>query len=147
MARGLLGAKLAAFRLSLGMPVSISHGHAAGAQDAATPRKPKDAAEFDHMYQQVSNWGRWGKDDQFGTANLLTAASRKQAAGLVKQGISVSLNHDGMTEVAADNPSPWEHTMNRGFSTDTYKVSYHGYAHSHMDALCHYSYRNQTYNG
>ena len=37
--------------------------------------------------------------------------------------------------------------MNRGFSTDTYRVSYHGYAHSHMDALCHILYKDQTYNG
>ena len=37
--------------------------------------------------------------------------------------------------------------MNRGFTTDTYRVSYHGYAHSHLDALCHILYKDQTYNG
>jgi kynurenine formamidase len=37
--------------------------------------------------------------------------------------------------------------MNPGFTTDTYRVSYHGYAHSHMDALCHYPYKDQLYNG
>ena len=37
--------------------------------------------------------------------------------------------------------------MNRGFTTDTYKVSYHGFAHSHIDALCHILYKGQTYNG
>ena len=37
--------------------------------------------------------------------------------------------------------------MNRGWSTDTYSVSYHGYAHSHIDALCHILYKDQTYNG
>ena len=37
--------------------------------------------------------------------------------------------------------------MNKGFSTDIYRVSYHGYAHSHMDALCHILYKDQTYNG
>jgi kynurenine formamidase len=37
--------------------------------------------------------------------------------------------------------------MNRGFTTDTYRVSYHGYAHSHIDALCHILYKGQTYNG
>ena len=30
---------------------------------------------------------------------------------------------------------------------DTYRVSYHGYAHSHIDALCHILYKGQTYNG
>ena len=51
------------------------------------------------------------------------------------------------SETAEDNTSPFEHTMNRGFTTDTYKVSYHGYAHSHIDALCHILYKDQTYNG
>ena len=37
--------------------------------------------------------------------------------------------------------------MNAGFTTDTYRVSYHGYSHSHLDALCHILYKNQTYNG
>ena len=37
--------------------------------------------------------------------------------------------------------------MNPGFTTDTYRVSYHGYSHSHIDALCHILYKDQTYNG
>ena len=31
----------------------------------------------------LSNWGRWGDDDQLGTLNLITVANRAQAAGLV----------------------------------------------------------------
>jgi hypothetical protein len=49
--------------------------------------------------------------------------------------------------VAPDNPSPFEHVMNRGLQSDTYRVSYHGYAHSHMDGLCHMLYQDKTYNG
>src|SRR6266508_6366204 len=100
-------------------------------------RPPHNAAEFDAFFQQVKNWGRWGKDDQLGSANLVTAAKRKQAVALAKTGESVSLAHNPLTERADDNASPFEHTMNRGFTTDTYRVSYHGYAHSHIDALCH----------
>jgi kynurenine formamidase len=111
------------------------------------PRFPRNAAEFDQLFQQVSNWGRWGKDDQLGSANLVTAAKRKQALALAKDGVSVSLAHSPLTERAEDNTSPFEHTMNPGFFMDTYKVSYHGYAHSHIDALCHILYKNQTYNG
>jgi len=110
-------------------------------------RAPRNAAEFDELFRQVSNWGRWGKDDQLGSANLVTEAKRRQAAALVKNGVSVSLAHNAITEKAADNPSPFEHTMNPGFFMDTYKVSYHGYAHSHIDALCHILYKDQTYNG
>ena len=110
-------------------------------------RFPRNAEEFDQMFNQVKNWGRWGKDDQLGAANLITEAKRKQAIALAKNGITVSLAHNPLTEAAPDNTSPFEHTMNRGLSTDTYKVSYHGYAHSHIDALCHILYKDQTYNG
>ena len=110
-------------------------------------RAPRNAAEFDALFQQIKNWGRWGADDQLGSANLVTAAKRKQAAALVKAGVTVSLAHNPLTERADDNPSPFEHTMNRGNTMDTYRVSYHGYAHSHIDALCHFLYKDQTYNG
>ena len=114
---------------------------------ASAARFPKNADEFDQMFNQVKNWGRWGPDDQLGAANLITETKRKQALALAKSGITISLAHPPLTEAAPDNASPFEHTMNRGFSTDTYKVSYHGYAHSHIDALCHILYKDQTYNG
>ena len=114
---------------------------------ASAARFPTNAEEFDQMFNQVKNWGRWGPDDQLGAANLITEAKRKQAIALAKNGTVVSLAHNPLTEAAPDNGSPFEHTMNRGFSTDTYRVSYHGYAHSHIDALCHILYKDQTYNG
>src|ERR1051326_9499915 len=98
---------------------------------AAQPagRSPHNAAEFDALFQQVKNWGRWGADDQLGSANLVTAAKRKQGAALVKSGITVSLAHNPLTERAEDNASPFEHPMLRGNSMDRSAVSYHGYAH------------------
>jgi len=117
-----------------------------GAQAAA--RFPRNAAEFDELFRQVSNWGRWGKNDQLGSANLVTEAKRRQAIGLVRTGASVSLARNPLTEKAIDNPNPFEHTMSPpGFFLDTYKVFYHGYAHSHIDALCHILYKDRTYNG
>ena len=110
-------------------------------------RAPRNAAEFDELFKQVSNWGRWGKDDQLGSVNLITAAKRKQALALAKTGVSVSLAHNPLTERAEDNSNPFEHTMLRGNNMDRYAVSYHGYAHSHIDALCHILYKDQTYNG
>ena len=50
-------------------------------------------AEFDRWMSEKSNWGRWGKDDQLGTLNLITDAKRKQALSLAKEGITVSLEH------------------------------------------------------
>src|SRR5262245_37245052 len=84
-------------------------------------RFPKNADEFDQMFNQVKNWGRWGPNDQLGAANLITDAKRKQALALGKQGIVVGLAHSPLTEPAPDVQSPFEHTMNRGFTTDTYK--------------------------
>ena len=110
-------------------------------------RAPRNAAEFDIMFQQIKNWGRWGATDQLGSANLLTDGTRKKAIGLAKTGQSVSLSHQLMTDKADDNASPFEHTMLTGYSMDNYRVSYHGYAHSHIDGLCHILYKDQTYNG
>jgi kynurenine formamidase len=135
--------------LVLGVALVAQRGNTdtAGNAPAATPRFPRNVAEFEQLFAQVSNWGRWGKDDQLGSANLVTAAKRKQAIALVKDGTTVSLAHNPLTERAADNPSPFEHTMNPGLFMDTYRVSYHGYAHSHIDALCHILYKEKTYNG
>src|SRR5207249_10954258 len=42
------------------------------------------------MISSLSNWGRWGTDDELGTINLITAAKRKRAAALVADGVPVS---------------------------------------------------------
>jgi kynurenine formamidase len=115
--------------------------------DKAVTRAPANAEQFDAMFQQIKNWGRWGADDQLGTVNLITPAKRKAALKLAKDGVTVSLVHNPLTDKSEDNASPFEHTMNTGFTTDTYRVSYHGYSHSHLDALCHILYKDQTYNG
>ena len=101
-------------------------------------------ADIDRMMKELSNWGRWGKEDQLGALNLITPAKRKQAAMLVKEGISVSLAHDTNTETAPDNTQPYEHSMTltgvgnlSQFSLDKIGVSFHGYQHTHLDALCH----------
>ncbi len=36
----------------------------------------------------ISNWGKWGKDDQRGTANYITADAIKRAAAEVNRGVS-----------------------------------------------------------
>src|SRR5262245_8961220 len=66
------------------------------------PRYPRDAKEFDELFKKISNWGRWGKDDQLGSVNLITEAKRRQAADLVKRGITVSIAHNPITDKALD---------------------------------------------
>jgi len=111
-------------------------------------------ADVDRWMRELSNWGRWGKDDQLGTLNLITPAKRKQALALVKEGYPISLSHDELTEKSADNPSPLIHTMilpqagaTAGYVMDNYSISYHGLAHTHLDALCHAFYEGKSYNG
>lgn len=106
------------------------------------------------MVEELSNWGRWGADDQLGAVNLITPQKRQQSAQLVRLGISVSLARDVETEIAADNPNPFQHTMlsdgqtlHAQWCSDNFSVSYHGFAHSHIDSLCHYVHEQTLYNG
>ena len=100
---------------------------------------------------ELSNRGRWGADDERGTLNLITPEHRIRAAGLVREGITVSLSHDYIKEEAADATSPWGHELlgsgTGAFLSDRYTIAYHGFAHSHMDALCHNSFEGVMYNG
>ena len=43
------------------------------------------------LYEKISNWGRWGKEDERGALNFITDAKRAAAARLVKTGQSVSV--------------------------------------------------------
>jgi hypothetical protein len=65
-----------------------------------------DKTQFERWMKELSNWGRWGKDDQKGTVNLITPAKVKQAAASVKDGITVSLEHPVLTERSPDNSDP-----------------------------------------
>ena len=111
------------------------------------------AADVERMIGELSNWGRWGDDDQFGTINLITKEKRKSAAALVLKGISVSMAQTLLTAPAADSPSPFEHKMvvapneNNAWAVDSLSVVFHGFGHSHIDSLCHLSHKGQYYNG
>ena len=107
-------------------------------------------ADVDRWMKELSNWGRWGQDDQRGALNLITPEKRKQAAALVKEGYPISLAHDALTEKAIDNANPFVRTLQPGagtFRMDTYSVSYHGLGQTHFDALCHANYEGKIYNG
>ncbi len=124
----------------------------------AQSRREATRADFEQYFKELSNWNRWGKDDQMGAVNLITPAKRKQAASVVKEGFSVSLARTAEMEKAVDNPQPIVRQVTRpgnnqnprtdtASSADTFFISYHGYAHTHMDSLCHFFYKGQMYNG
>ena len=119
----------------------------AGAQ-TPVPRTTRE--QVDRWMTELSNWGRWGKDDQRGTFNLITPEKRRQALRLVRDGISVSLAHTLEKEKYPDNPRPLGQQMTLdagGHALDLYTIWYHGSTITHIDALCHYSSGGKNYNG
>src|SRR5215831_1798573 len=68
-------------------------------------------ADFQRAMKELSNWGRWGANDELGAANLITPAKRKQAVTLAREGVSISLAHDIVQETAPDAPTILERTM------------------------------------
>jgi kynurenine formamidase len=110
-------------------------------------------AEFHQAMKDLSNWGRWGPEDVLGAANFITNAKRKQAAGLVKEGISVTMEHPIFQEDVIDGGGHLERTMVSVRPTGTsdkyaFTSSYHGSIVSHLDALnCHMLEDGKGYNG
>ena len=115
-------------------------------------------ADIERLMEELSNWGRWGPDDQLGAANTITPEKRLEALALASEGITVSLAHRVLKGEADDVPLPFGHSMlgvpdtsgEPGFFggvSDNYNVSYHGYSHSHIDSLCHILSNGKMYNG
>jgi hypothetical protein len=67
--------------------------------------------EISGLFDRISNWGRWGKEDQRGALNYITDAKRAAAARLVKTGEAISLALPLATAPAPDNPTPVTHLM------------------------------------
>jgi len=103
------------------------------------------------LHERLSNWGRWGPDDQLGTLNFVTAEITAAAASAVRSGQTVSCARPLPTQPGPDNPNPVVHhmtgTATEGYGADYFALAPHGYATSHIDALCHIFHAGQMYNG
>jgi kynurenine formamidase len=114
-------------------------------------------AELLQLFERISNWGRWGNDDECGALNFITGEKRAAAARLVRSGEIVSLGLPLAKTPAIDNPTPVTHLMTQAgidgprdsaFGTaDYFAIHPHGYANTHLDALCHVIWRGKMYNG
>ncbi|HVR88470.1 MAG TPA: cyclase family protein [Candidatus Limnocylindria bacterium] len=112
---------------------------------------------FQTLFDECSNWGRWGADDERGALNLIPAASAVRAAALVKTGRTVSCALPLNTVADVENMRPIVHAMLRAGDVvsaeggdslhDMIVVSPHGFAHTHLDALCHFVWKGKIYNG
>ena len=102
-----------------------------------------DDESLERALPTLSNWGRWGPDDQLGTLNLITTDKRLAAAALIRSGRVVPLGR----EFAVDTPElrNFAYTMRRyddplpeeSGSFDIVAMTCHGFAVTHLDALCH----------
>ena len=108
-------------------------------------------AQYEAWQSELSNWGRFGKDDELGTLNLITPAKRKEALALVKEGVPVSLSTNTAMEKAIDVPCPAEWAMtSSSLIGATDRVAFpciHGAAATHIDSLAHTFFAGKMWNG
>ena len=117
--------------------------------------------EFLAIATRVSNWGRWGDDDELGTINLIDEAAVRRGAAAVKTGTRFSLavrldQHSPQIGGVPGRVNPLR-TMIAinsqfagtpdGFCTSDDVVTMGLQAATHWDALAHVSYSGQIYNG
>jgi kynurenine formamidase len=117
----------------------------------AVSREPMAGEDVLALHQTLSNWGRWGDDDQLGALNLITPAVTAAAAATVRTGRTVSCARPLNTQAAVDNPVPVAHhmigTATEGWGADYIALQPHGFATSHIDALCHVFHEGKIFNG
>ena len=126
-----------------------SYGHRATVR--TVPREPLPTDVVLAFHDSLSNWSRWGDDDQLGALNLITPDVTTAAAATVATGRTVSCARPLDTAPSADNPSPVAHHMTgthtEGWGADYVALAPHGFATSHLDALCHIFHEGKLYNG
>jgi kynurenine formamidase len=111
----------------------------------------------EHLLPLVSNWGRWGADDDLGTLNYLTDQHARAALRLPAAGRAVPCGRPLRPGPAAPGDGPLLHHMlatgaespERGahVQADWFGVQPHGTSITHLDALNHVSWHGQLYNG
>lgn len=109
-------------------------------------------ADVISLFRKLSNWGRWGPDDELGTLNFITASERRRAALEVKAGEAVSIARDLASRTDAGDCPVVRHRMHYYGSDpisagDEVTLDMHGMATTHLDALGHEFFRGQAYNG
>lgn len=123
---------------------------------------PSEAQVLEWM-SSLSNWGRWGEEDQKGCLNLISESNRLKAAALVKDGSTVSCARPITTEIQPDTSfqvqrymvdsgegretDPPERRLVRRGASEFIGMVFHGQTITHIDALSHYSWQGKLYNG
>jgi kynurenine formamidase len=110
---------------------------------------------------RVSNWGRWGDDDEIGTVNLIDADATRRGAASVRTGNRVSLairldqNGPQVGSIPGRvNPLHSMVAINQSWTAGDGDICFNDdiatlglQSCTHWDALSHVSYGGQLYNG
>jgi kynurenine formamidase len=119
-------------------------------------------------FKSLSNWGRWGADDEKGTLNLITDEVRIKGARAVRHGVPVACAWELTPGVQPADFSPFprmqRYMIHSGQGQkDAHKVHkydtpfdgcleyvgivFHGWNVTHLDSLCHCFWDGMMYNG
>jgi len=110
----------------------------------------------------LSNWGRWGKEDELGSVNFINPEKIKKSLSLVKDGFSVtcarlilsSVRPDANVQAARymidsgegrENISPEQIHKRRG-ALEFIGMVFHGNSITHLDSPAHYFWKGKMYN-
>jgi kynurenine formamidase len=114
-------------------------------------------AEFNRYLRDLSNWNRWGPDDDRGTLNLLTPDATVSASRLVQSGRAISCSRRLAPRPTTRPGSEYLHKMassgegapaeGEGFGADWFAIGFHGYEHTHLDSHAHLFWNASMYNG
>lgn len=100
--------------------------------------KIENDADIERLLPSLTNWGRWGTADQLGTLNFITPEHRRKAASLVRSGRTVALAREvSVTKTEGIRRGTYEMMRDEGGSRDFVGMIFHGFAQTHLDALCH----------
>jgi kynurenine formamidase len=123
------------------------------------------AQQYRDLQLRYRNWGRWGSEDEIGTANLVGPVTVARAVGLVRLGKVYSLSlpldrHGPQTGTGLTGRSNIQHYMARDggdiaadsgdeprFDGTDDLVQLYLQAGTQWDALAHAFYDNRMYNG
>ena len=90
----------------IGLPVVAVHGQGGAAfTPHASTQLPARLVTIDMLKrweQELSNWGRWGKDDQRGMLNEISPAKTKAALALVREARTVTLQINPLKKTGSD---------------------------------------------
>lgn len=119
--------------------------------------------ELRALGRELSNWGRWGPEDERGTLNLITPERVAQAAAEVRRGATFRLS------MPTDEKGPYDQRTSGRFNPIRRMTGYRGdnvqgeffdgvrfsedmlvlntHSGTHVDALAHCWYDDRIYNG